>query len=118
MAYPGPDRRVHTIFMTGKTEYHVCADICVAVRDRKTRVWSALHDVVGMMLKTPINGQPIVGGSLTFCCEDATLRTPKIVDIARPGRRTVATYQLVWSTSPAEFSWESTPSTNASSLQN
>jgi hypothetical protein len=118
MAYPGPNRRVHTVFMTQKTEYHVCANLCVAVRDRKTRVWSALHDVVGMVLKTPINGQPIVGGCLTFCSEQFSIRTPKIVDIIRPGRRTVATYQLVWSTSPAEFSWESSPSPNSSGLQN
>ena len=118
MVHSGPNRRVHTVFMTETMEYHVCADLCVAVRNRKSGVWSAMHNVVGMMLTTPMNGQPIVGGCLTFCAENAFVRTAKIVDIIRPGRSTVATYQLVWRAGIAAFSWESTAAEESASLQN
>jgi hypothetical protein len=103
MAYPGPNRRVRTVFMTQTTEYHLCADLCVAVRDRQTGVWISSHEAVGMVLTTQINGQPIVGGSLSFCSDDTSIRTSKVVDIIRPGRGTVATYQLVWSVCPSVF---------------
>ena len=118
MIHSGPNRRFHTVFMTEAMEYHVCADMCVAVRDRKSGVWSAIHNVVGMMLTTPINGQPIVGGCLTFSANNAFVRTAKIVDIIRPSRSTVATYQLVWCASNAEFSWESPSAAEPASLQN
>ena len=118
MVHFGPNRRVHTVFMTETMEYHVCADLCVAVRDRKSGVWSAIHSVVGMMLTTPMNGQPIVGGCLTFCADNAFVRTAKIVDIIRPNRSTVATYPLVWCASNAEFSWKSSPAEEPTCLQN
>jgi hypothetical protein len=104
MAYPGPNRRVRTVFMTQKTEFHVCANLCVAVRDRQTGVWISKHEAVGMVLTTKINGQPIVGTSLMFRSDHTAIRTSKVVDIVRPGRSTVATYELVWSMCPSVFS--------------
>ena len=117
VVHPGPNRRVHTVFMTENTEYHVCADLCVVVRHRKTGVWSAMHNAVGMMLATPINGQPIVGRHLMFRSENAFVRTAKIVDIARPGRSTVASYQLAWCASDAVFAPESRPSEQPANQQ-
>ena len=39
MSYEGSDRRVHQVFVTRNTEYHVRAELCVAVRDRGLGRW-------------------------------------------------------------------------------
>ena len=36
MRYSGADRRVHQVFVTRNTEYHVRSGLCVGVRDRRT----------------------------------------------------------------------------------
>ena len=101
--YDGPDRRVHTIFVTKNTEYHVCSDLCVAVRHRKSGVWISSHEAVGMLVSRSV-GKPFLGHPLTLSAGGSKIRTSNVVDIIRPGRSTVAMYDLLWAVCPSVFS--------------
>jgi hypothetical protein len=50
MSYEGSERRVHHVFVTRNTEYHVRAEVCVAVRDRTNDRWRDDHPAVGRRL--------------------------------------------------------------------
>jgi hypothetical protein len=100
--YKGPNRRVHTIFMTKNTEYHICSMLCVAVRHRQTGIWISNHEAVGMMLERP-KDKLYLGRSLTLISDSSKIRTSKVVDILRPGRTTVAMYDLLWAVCPSVF---------------
>ena len=43
MGYQGPDRRIHRVFVTRNTEYHVRAGVCVAVRDLRGGLMDGGH---------------------------------------------------------------------------
>lgn len=51
MQYQGPERRRHRVLVTKHTEYHMCGDICVAVRDRENGGWIQDHSAVGSRLE-------------------------------------------------------------------
>ena len=52
-AYDGPERRIHKVYVTRNTEYHVRAGLCVAVRPRKGE-WVTDHHALSMK-KHPSN---------------------------------------------------------------
>lgn len=103
MRYLGTERRVHKVFVTRNTEYHVRRDRCVAVRDRRSGGWVEghlaikgkvagglrFHDHGGV---TPNDGLPTVGESLFFCSEGRDLVTSPVVEVQRPRRNIVSTY--------------------------
>jgi len=94
MAYEGPDRRVHRVFVTRNTEYHVRSGRCVGVRNRQTGEWVERHIAVrlhvagairffegGSMTANP--GLPGVGESMYFEGMGHDLVTSSVVSIER-----------------------------------
>jgi hypothetical protein len=103
VGYKGNDRRIHKIFVTRNTEYHVRRHQCVAVRDRRTGEWLAGHmamlsEISGGLKFLPsggiraVEGTPRVGESLFFVASGRDVVTSPVVAIERPGRETVACY--------------------------
>lgn len=102
--YQGPDRRQHRMFVTRNTEYHLRADLCVAVRDRHSNVWLEGHLAVGRRLtgavRVPVRGrdavpgdlEPSVGDALYFSDEQRQLVTSVLCAVERPRRDIVLSY--------------------------
>lgn len=103
MRYVGKERRIHKVFVTRNTEYHVRQDRCVAVRDRRTGGWVEGHLASGGRVTgglhfhasgvTPNDGVPTVGESIFFCSEGRDLVTSPIVSVERPARDIVRQYE-------------------------
>ena len=103
MGYPGNDRRIHKVFITRNTEYHVRRRTCVGVRDLKSGRWLAGHLAVDSDMSgglrfnreggiSPNEGTPVVGESIFFLAAGRDLVTSPIVSVERPGRDIVQTY--------------------------
>lgn len=103
MAEPITERRIHRVFVTRNTEYHVRRDVCVGVRDRRTGEWLRAHLAIRNRIQgalrfnreggiTPNNGAPTVGESLFFQAAGRDLVTSAIVAVDRPPREVVAQY--------------------------
>lgn len=102
MEYAGSERRIHKVYVTRNTEYHVRRNLCVAVRDRRTGQFLKGH----LALKTRVSGGlrftphgvtandgfPSIGESLFFCAGGRDLVTSPVESIARPERDIVTTY--------------------------
>ena len=102
MASHGVERRVHRVYVTRNTEYHVRAEVCVAVRDRAGDAWRDDHPAVGRRLAgalkhvhggiLPTLEQPQVGHSVYFRRGERDLVTSVVERIERPVRSVVAAY--------------------------
>lgn len=103
--YVGTERRVHKVFVTRNTEYHVRKDICVGVRDRRSGEWLRAHlalrsRVSGSLKFThnggvePNQGSPNVGESLFFHAQGRDLVTSTILSIERPIPDVVTAYAI------------------------
>lgn len=103
MRYAGRERRIHRVFVTRNTEYHVRRDTCVAVRDRRTGDWIAGHLALNSRVSgglrftdnggiRPNEGTPNLGESLFFVTDGRDLVTSPIVAIERPVREIVSRY--------------------------
>ena len=103
MSYGGPERRIHRVFVTRNTEYHVKRGTCVGVRDRETGSWMQAHFAVarsvmgsirffdqGGMTATP--GLPRVGESMYFEASGRDLVTSSVVSVERPRPEIVQQY--------------------------
>ena len=103
MAYVGPERRIHRVFVTKNTEYHVRRQLCVAVRDRDSGTWLATH----FALNRPVSGSirffdrgglaaapawPRVGESMYFEHAGRDLVTSAVVAVERPNRDIIVQY--------------------------
>ncbi len=102
MDYAGKERRIHKVFVTRNTEYHVRRNLCVAVRDRRTGQYLQGH----LALKSRVSGGlrftqhgvaateglPAVGESLFFSAGGRDLVTSPIESIGRPPRDVVQSY--------------------------
>jgi hypothetical protein len=102
MGYAGIERRIHKVFVTRNTEYHVRRNLCVAVRDRRTGQWLHGH----MAIKSRVSGGlrftrhgvsasqglPNVGESLFFCASGRDLVTSPVEAIDRPKADVVSSY--------------------------
>jgi hypothetical protein len=97
------ERRVHKVYVTRNTEYHVRKGICVAVRDRKSGCWIPSHAAIQKRIEgslrfhreggyAPHFGEPAVGDAIYFNDGDRDLITSKLERIERPDRATVALY--------------------------
>ena len=91
--YKGKNRRVHTCFITENREYHTKSGVCVAVRDKNSKVWIAGHWAIGMILKPLPPGAVFLGYPLEFLSKAQRVLTSHVVDILRPGRSTVNMYK-------------------------
>ncbi|MDD9946804.1 MAG: hypothetical protein OXU20_37505 [Myxococcales bacterium] len=103
MAYEGPERRVHRVFVTRNTEYHMRHQQCVGVRDRESGEWLRGHFALertvcgslrffesGAMTASP--GLPRVGESMYFEDHGRDLVTSAIVSVERPRPEVVDDY--------------------------
>lgn len=103
MPYRAKERRVHRVFVTRNSEYHVRHNECVAVRDRRSGEWVRSH----LALRTTVSGGlrfhdsgaisateglPTVGQSMFFMASGRDLITSPILAIERPSRETVSRY--------------------------
>jgi hypothetical protein len=103
MGYQGSDRRVHRVYVTRNTEYHVRQHTCVGVRDRRTGEWLQSH----LALKTrvlgalrfsaeggiqPNLGSPRIGDSLFFQAGGRDLVTSTILSVDRPEKELLTNY--------------------------
>ncbi len=103
MRYSGQDRRIHRVFVTRNSEYHVRRRVCVGVRDRRTGDWLknhlALRSTVSGGLRFHNNGaisasdgMPSVGESLFFIASGRDLITSPVLSVERPNTGVVARY--------------------------
>lgn len=103
MEYQGAERRIHRVFVTRNTEYHVRRQTCVGVRDRESGSWLEAHFAVdrsvtgaikffesGAMSATP--DLPRIGESLYFEEEGRDLVTSAVICVERPRADVVAEY--------------------------
>jgi hypothetical protein len=103
MDYQGPDRRIHKVYVTRNTEYHVRKSTCVGVRDRESGRWIDAHFALNQPVAGAIRffesgalsaapGLPQVGESMYFESRGRDLVTSSIVSVERPRREVVAEY--------------------------
>jgi hypothetical protein len=103
VAYAGLERRIHKVFVTRNSEYHVRQQTCVGVRDRETGEWLKTHFAVeravigsikffesGAITATP--GLPSVGESMYFEDLGRDLVTSSVVAVERPSPEVLAEY--------------------------
>ncbi|MCA9581797.1 MAG: hypothetical protein KC416_08370 [Myxococcales bacterium] len=106
MSYQGVERRVHRVFVTRNTEYHLRSDYCVAVRDRNTGDWRTDHEALGQravaaVTYSPAGGistvdrtLPDVGQSIFFTrSSDEPLISSPVTEVQRPPKSTVLAYR-------------------------
>ena len=103
MQYDGPERRIHKVFVTRNTEYHVRKATCVGVRDRESGCWMTTHFALNLPVAGAIRffesgalaaapGLPQVGESMYFEARGRDLVTSSIVSVERPKADTGSTY--------------------------
>jgi len=98
--YEGPERRVHHVYVTRNTEYHVRKGVCVAVKQRSQAgflpEYGALHMRLDGHVKVgtylPLAGAPKLGTRLYFANDEGDILTSPVVAIVRPSKAVVATY--------------------------
>ena len=104
-SYAGPERRKNRVFVTKNTEYHFRADLCVAVRDRRSKKWLPSHLAIGRRLSggvhfhrngtaMPVCEAPAVGEALYFADDGRELITSAVCGLERPPREVVKSYSL------------------------
>ncbi len=102
MGYQGPERRIHRVYVTRNTEYHVRAGVCVGVRDRQNASWSEVHPALGRTLEgvlryqgagvIPVLDEPRVGDAIYFRHGERDLVTSRVPRIERPRLELVKSY--------------------------
>jgi hypothetical protein len=103
MAYHGTDRRIHRVYVTRNTEYHLRRDLCVAVRDRRSGRWLRAHLAHGSRMSgglrfgthgglVPNPGTPAIGESLFFHAAGRDVVTSPLTAVERPPRDVVEAY--------------------------
>lgn len=97
------ERRIHKVFVTRNTEYHVRRDLCVAVKDRRTGAWIDGHLALRKKLEGSLHygqnglcpnlGAPQVGDAIYFRNGERDLITSRLEAIARPDKSVVEQYR-------------------------
>jgi hypothetical protein len=95
MEYSGPERRIHRVFVTQNTEYHVRQDTCVGVRNRRSGEWDNEHYAINLPVAGAIRFfesgamtanrvMPQIGESMYFDAQGRDLVTSPVVSVERP----------------------------------
>ena len=103
MAYEGQERRIHRVFVTRNTEYHVRSSTCVGVRDRDSGEWLSRHFALNLQIAGAIKffesgglnastGLPAIGESIYFETQGRDLVTSSVMSVERPAADVVASY--------------------------
>ena len=98
--YNGPERRVHHVYVTHNTEYHVRKGVCVAVKPRNSDAWIANHGALRMRLdglfkQGTLRAMParsIVGSCMYFSDGDDEILTSPVIAVVRPPKSVVFEY--------------------------
>jgi hypothetical protein len=98
--YEGPERRIHFVYVTRNTEYHVRRGVCVAVKQRTAPSFVGEHGALSMRLDghikvgtlLPLPGPPKLGTRMYFANEEGDIITSPVVAIIRPPKKVVETY--------------------------
>jgi len=103
MTEPARDRRIHRVYVTRNTEYHVRRNRIVAVRDRKTGAFDPYHAALFRKIGGAIGFHehgftaerdlPGVGEALLL--EGTGTVTSPVVSVERPPRDLVVLYPIV-----------------------
>jgi hypothetical protein len=102
--FTGSERRIHKVFVTRNTEYHLRSGVCVAVKDRRSGEWLRAHLALRQKVHGGIrftrsggisanDGMPEVGESLFFAAEGRDLVTSPVLSVERPERADVKRYR-------------------------
>jgi hypothetical protein len=105
MGFKGSERRIHKVFVTRNTEYHVRRNECVGVRDRRSGEWLKAHLALRSKVSgairfnreggvVPNEGSPSIGDSLFFQAAGRDLVTSSILSVERPAKKIVETYEI------------------------
>jgi hypothetical protein len=104
MGYTGTERRIHKVYVTRNTEYHVRAGLCVAVKDLRDNTWHREHPALGRELEgalrylgtgvIPVLDAPRIGDAIYFRRGERDLVTSRVQRIDRPDRATIAHYGM------------------------
>lgn len=99
---PEQERRIHKVYVTRNTEYHVRRNVCVAVRDRKSGRWVEGHMAIRKRLEgslrfhehgvSPNTKEPNIGDSIYFRTGERDLITSKLELVGRPEKVVVQSY--------------------------
>lgn len=108
MSYTGVERRVHKVYVTRNTEYHVREGVCVAVRDRHAGGFHTAHIALSLRLEGAVrvysNGgviphanEPETGDAIYFTYtrpdgEERQIVTSKLLSVERPAKALVESY--------------------------
>lgn len=103
MMFGGQERRIHRVFVTRNTEYHVRRETCVGVRDRQSGDWLTEHFAVNIPIAGSLRffesgsmsaseGLPQVGESIYFEAEGHDMVTSAVVSVERPRLEHIAQY--------------------------
>lgn len=108
MSYSGPERRIHKVYVTRNTEYHVREGVCVAVRDRQGGGFHTAHIALSLRLEgavrvysnggvVPHASDPEPGDAIYFTYvrpdgEERQIVTSRLVSVERPPRKVVTSY--------------------------
>lgn len=98
--YEGPERRIHKIYVTRNTEYHVRGGVCVAVKPRHEQSFLSGHEALEMKLEghvkqgtlLPMPGPPKLGFRMYFARGEQDILTSPVVAIVRPPKAVVQKY--------------------------
>ena len=93
--YQGPERRIHTVFVTRNSEYHTRSGVCLAVRDLRTTAWMAGHEAVGMQILSTESGGEFLGRPLLFLAGQRVVKTSPVLDTARPPKQVFEMYSVL-----------------------
>lgn len=100
-SYDGPERRIHQVFVTRNTEYHVRRGVCVGVRPRASgSPWIKDHGALRMRVEghvqvgslLPLPGSPRLGNRIYFADREDDILTSPVVAIIRPAKSIVSEY--------------------------
>lgn len=107
-SYTGDERRIHKVYVTRNTEYHVRKGVCVAVRDRNSGGFHSAHIALSLQLQGAVriysNGgvipqanDPEPGDAIYFSYvrpdgEERQIVTSRLLAVERPAKRVVASY--------------------------
>ncbi|MBK8257655.1 MAG: hypothetical protein IPK82_33915 [Polyangiaceae bacterium] len=108
MSYSGSERRIHKVYITRNTEYHVREGICVAVRDRNGGGFHTAHMALSLRMDGAVriysNGgiipqanAPEPGDAIYFTYkrpdgEERQIVTSKLISVERPAKKVVQAY--------------------------
>ncbi len=111
MNHSGTERRVHKVYVTRNTEYHLREGVCVAVRDRHSGGFHSAHIALSLKLQGAVriysNGgvipqanEPEAGDAIYFTYirpdgEERQIVTSRLLSVERPPHRVVQSYPLL-----------------------